>query len=245
MAPMRVNAVIQARLSSTRLPGKVLRDLGGRTVLAWVVRAARAAAGVDEVIVATSTDTHDDAVASAAAEAGAAVVRGPLEDVLARFSLAVQRFPCDAVVRLTADCPLADPTLIDSVVALWRADPSLHYVSDTLVRTLPRGFDCELIRVDVLAEQAAEATRADRAHVTSGVYRQPQRYRCAGVMVAPDASDLRVTLDTGDDAELLDAVVAELGDAVHGWRDVVALLRARPELVMINAGVEQKPLTAG
>lgn len=245
MASMRVNAVIQARLSSTRLPGKVLRDLGGRSVLAWVARAALAASGVDEVIVATSTHADDDAVAAAASAAGAHVVRGPLDDVLARFSLAAQRFPCDAVVRLTADCPLADPALIGSVVALWRADPSVHYVSDTLVRTLPRGYDCELVRVDVLAEQAIEATGADRAHVTSGVYRQPERYRCAGVMVAPNASDLRVTLDTGEDAELLDAVVASLGDDVHSWRDVVALLRARPELAAINAGVEQKPLASG
>lgn len=241
----RVNAVIQARLSSTRLPGKVLRPLGGRSVLGWVVRAAAHTPGINTVVVATSEAAEDDAVAEEAAARGAAVVRGPLDDVLARFDLAVREFPCDAVVRLTADCPLHDPALVGEVVGLWLADPELQYVSNVLVRTLPRGFDAELVRVDVLAEQMREATGADRVHVTSGIYAAPQRYRCAGVVASPDASDLRVTLDTVADAELLDAVVAELGDRVPSWREVVALLRANPRLAAHNAGVVQKPLSAG
>jgi spore coat polysaccharide biosynthesis protein SpsF len=224
------------------LPGKVLRPLAGRSVLGWVVRAAAAAPGIDRVVVATSDAADDDAVAAEARRHGAAVVRGPLDDVLARYALAVERHPADAVVRLTADCPLLDPQLIGQLVALWRSQPSLDYVSTTLVRTLPRGFDAELVRACVLAEQLAEASGPHREHVTSGVYTRPDRYTCAGVVVSPAADDLRVTLDTVEDWELLDGVVAELGDRIPGWREVVALLRARPDLVARNAGVEQKSL---
>ncbi|OQO90848.1 spore coat protein [Saccharomonospora piscinae] len=246
-SPATVNVVIQARASSTRLPGKVLRPLAGRSVLGWVVRAARAARGVDGVVVATSDAPDDDAVADEARGCGAAVVRGPLDDVLARFLLACEAHPADAVVRLTADCPLHDPALLEQVVALWRASPELDYVSTTLRRTLPRGFDAELVRVPVLAEQAGKPRGPHREHVTSGVVGAPGRYACAGVVVAPRADDLRVTLDTADDWALLDALVAELtrrhGDGPFAWRDVVALLRGRPDLVALNAHVEQKKVT--
>lgn len=242
MALVRVNAVIQARHSSTRLPGKVLRPLAGRSVLSWAIRAAARAGHVDTVIVATSTAADDDPVADEASRAGAEVVRGPLDDVLARYELAARTHPCDALVRLTADCPLHDPALIDQVVGVWLADPELQYVSNVLVRTLPRGFDTELVRRDVLAEQFETATGAHREHVTSGIYSRPSVYRCAGVVAGEDHSDLRVTLDTRQDAELLDEVVSVLGDGVPRWRDVVALLRSRPDLVALNAQVAQKPL---
>ncbi|MGH3878626.1 MAG: cytidylyltransferase domain-containing protein [Actinophytocola sp.] len=242
MAPVRVNAVIQARLSSTRLPGKVLRPLAGRSVLSWVVRAAAHVSSVSDVIVATSSAASDDPVAEEAARSGASVVRGPLDDVLARYELAAQTHPCDAVVRLTADCPLHDPALIAQVVGVWLADPSLQYVSNVLVRRLPRGFDTELVRRDVLAEQYETATGAHREHVTSAVYSRPSVYRCAGVAAGEDDSDLRVTLDTAQDAAVIEGVVAALGDGVPRWRDVVALLRSRPDLVALNSEVVQKPL---
>ncbi|MEU6641305.1 glycosyltransferase family protein [Saccharomonospora sp. NPDC046836] len=235
-----VNVIIQARMSSTRLPGKVLRPLGGRSVLGWVVRAAAATPGVDAVVVATSDAGDDDPVAAEARRHGAEVVRGPLDDVLARFLLACERHPADAVVRLTADCPLHDPRLIAQLIALWRAQPELDYVSNTLVRTLPRGFDAELVRVPVLVEQGHEPPGPHREHVTSGVYADPERYACAGIVVAPAAGDLRVTLDTEQDWALLAAVVAELGDRIPDWREVVTLLRRRPDLVVLNADVEQK-----
>ncbi|ASR33787.1 spore coat protein [Prauserella marina] len=234
-----VNVVVQARASSTRLPGKVLRSLGGRSVLGWVVRAAIASAQ-GRVIVATSEAADDDAVADEAALHGAEVVRGPLDDVLGRFLLACELHPADAVVRLTADCPLHDPALIGQLTAMWLADPSLDYVSTTLVRTLPRGFDAELVRVPVLAEQGEVSHGPHREHVTYGVYGDPGRYSCAGLVVAPPADDLRVTLDTAADWDLLTGVVAELGDRPPRWQDVVALLRARPDLVALNADVEQK-----
>ncbi|EHK85048.1 spore coat polysaccharide biosynthesis protein F, CMP-KDO synthetase [Saccharomonospora azurea NA-128] len=243
-----VNVVIQARASSTRLPGKVLRELGGLSVLGWVIRAARATRGVDDVVVATSDGADDDAVAEEARRHGAEVVRGPLDDVLARFLLACEEHPADAVVRLTADCPLHDPALLAQVVGMWRAEPALDYVSTTLQRTLPRGFDAELVRVPVLVEQAERPEGPHREHVTYGVANDVETYACAGVVVAPRADDLRVTLDTEDDWALLDALVHALsrrhGTGPFAWRDVVALLRERADLVALNAHVEQKEVAA-
>jgi spore coat polysaccharide biosynthesis protein SpsF len=242
---MRINAVIQARAGSTRLPAKVLADLGGRPVLGWVVRAARAASLVDEVIVATSTLAGDDVVADLAESLGARVVRGSEDDVLSRFVAALDAYPADAVVRLTADCPFLDPTLIDAVAGAWAAAPTLDYVSTVLVRSLPRGMDIELVTAGALRSVDRMAVGHDRVHVTSGVYADPTAYRLLGVCVTPAADDLRVTLDTAEDLVLLRALVSLLADAPPSWRDVVATLRASPDLVAINAGVEQKPIEAG
>jgi len=242
---MRVNAVIQARSGSTRLPGKALEDLGGRPVLGWVVRAAQTSSQVDGVIVATSTSAIDDAVADLAQSLGAAVVRGSEDDVLSRFVAALDAHPADAVVRLTADCPLLDPSLIDAVVGAWAAAPVHDYVSTVLVRCLPRGLDVELVTARALRAVDRMAVGHDRVHVTSGVYADPSAYRLLGLCVTPPANDLRVTLDTHEDLVLLRALVAELPDAPPAWREVVAVLRARPDLVAINADVEQKPLEAG
>jgi spore coat polysaccharide biosynthesis protein SpsF len=237
-----VVAVIQARTGSSRLPGKVLLPLGGRAVLGWVVRAALAAPGVNEVVVATSTAPGDDAVAELAVALGVRVVRGSELDVLSRFVAARDLTGADAVVRLTADCPLLDPSLIGAVVGAWRADPSLDYVATTLIRTLPRGLDVELVSAAALATADVVARDHHRVHVTSVLYAEPGGFRTLGLVVAPDAHDLRVTLDTAQDAALLDAVVRELGDGPVDWRALVALLRSRPDLVALNADVRQKAL---
>lgn len=241
----RVVAVVQARTGSTRLPGKVILPLGGRPVLGWVVRAAQAAAGVDQVVVATSTAVGDDAVAGLAEELGVAVVRGSEDDVLSRFVLAQEATEADAVVRLTADCPLLDPALIAQVVAAWRADPALGYVATTVVRTLPRGLDVELVSAGALRLADRRAERHHRVHVTSWLYTEPGRCRTLGIVVTPDSHDLRVTLDTAADVELLTAVVAELGDSPPAWADLVALLRSRPDIVALNSSVRQKALEEG
>jgi spore coat polysaccharide biosynthesis protein SpsF len=242
---MRINAVIQARTGSSRLPGKVLEDLGGRPVLEWVVRAARAASQVDTVVVATSTLPADDAVADLAGSLGVAVVRGSEDDVLSRFVAALDAYPADAVVRLTADCPLLDPTLIDAVAGAWAAAPVHDYVSTVLVRCLPRGLDVELVTAGALRAVDRIAVGHDRVHVTSLLYAEPTAYRLLGVCVTPPANDLRVTLDTREDLALLRALVAELPDAPPSWREVVSILRSRPDLVAVNSAVRQKPIEAG
>ena len=243
----RLIAVIQARTGSTRLPRKVLRDLGGRPVLAWVVAAAQQSNVCDEVVVATTTDPDDDAVATLATELGATVVRGPEDDVLTRFLLAadtVGAAPSDAIVRLTADCPLLDPGLIAQCAGVFAAG-DVDYVTTDHEHTVAHGFDVEVVSVDTLRRIDPLATGADRAHVTSFIASRPDDFRVASVALSPSSVDLRVTLDEPADALLLNAVVAALGPRSNSWRAVTAYLHSRPDLAGLNARVAVKPLSAG
>lgn len=237
--------IIQARMGSSRLPGKVLRPLGDGSVLGWVVRAARESGVADRIVVATSEAPADDVVADASTDLGTEVHRGSEGDVLARFVGALDgRSPTTTVVRLTADCPLLDPSLIRGCVAAFEG-LDVDYLSTTHPRTLPRGLDVEATSAQCLRAADSSATGVDRTHVTSFLYRHPGRFRTAGLTFAPDASDLRVTLDTPEDADAIERTVAELGHHPPAWRDVVRLLRARPDIVAANAEVRQKQLDEG
>jgi spore coat polysaccharide biosynthesis protein SpsF len=232
-------------MGSSRLPGKVLAPLAGRSVLGWVVRAVEEAGCVDELVVATTTEPADDAIVAECETLDVEVARGPVDDVLTRFLNAVERWKPDAVARFTADCPLLDPSLVALAVSAWRSAPWLDYLSTALPRCVPRGMDVEVVRGDTLRAIDATATAHHRTHVTSAVHTDPERYRLLGLHLRPDVSDLRVTLDTDDDLRLVRAVVDELGDRPAALPEVVALLRSRPDIVALNAHVEQKPLAAG
>ncbi|MCG5217249.1 NTP transferase domain-containing protein [Streptosporangium sp. KLBMP 9127] len=229
-------------MGSTRLPGKVLRDLSGRTVLGWVVRAARASYALDDLVVATSTDDVDEAVARECARLGVACHRGPVDDVLTRFSQVLHDTPADAVMRFTADCPLLDPEVIREAALVYRALPDLDYLSTALPSTLPRGTDVEIVGRAALEEADRHAETYHRTHVTSYVYTRPESFRILGLTYRPSAADLRVTLDTEDDWRLIHAVVESFGDGPPSVRTLVEWLRARPEMAEINAHVRQKAL---
>ncbi|TFD81602.1 spore coat protein [Cryobacterium sp. Sr8] len=242
----RVVAVIQARMGSSRLPGKVLMGLGGRPVLEWVIRAARAASNVDDVIVATSDQAVDEPIVEFCARSGTRVVRGDEQDVLSRFIVALDSSDADAIVRLTSDCPLLDPDLIDLVVEMWRRDPTLDYVSTTLERSLPRGLDVELASAAALrAADDRTAPGHHRTHVTSSLYADGSEYSCAGVHFRPAFNRYRVTLDEAADAEVLRRLVGILGDRPPSWREITSTLLLHPEIVSINQHVEQKLLIEG
>jgi spore coat polysaccharide biosynthesis protein SpsF len=232
-------------MGSSRLPGKVLRDLGGRPVLDWVIRAARSSDALHEVIVATSLEGADDSIQQWAERAGVPVVRGSSVDVLSRFLVCLDRHPADAVVRLTGDCPLLDPRLITRVVRTWKQNADLDYLSTVTPRSLPRGLDVELASASALRRVDRHAIGVDRVHVTSAIYGAPDVYSIAGLVFAPPATDLRVTMDTEEDAALLAALIEMLGDRPPAWRDVVAVLRQRPDISAINASVRQKQLEDG
>lgn len=237
--------MIQARVGSTRLPGKVLLPLAGRSVLGWVVRAARASEALDELVVATTTDPSDDAVVAEAEAHSVHTVRGPTLDVLSRFRQALDIYDADAVVRFTSDCPLLDPTLVSTAVTTWRAAPWLDYVSTAMPRCVPRGMDVEVVRADTLRAVDGVATGHHRSHVTSAVHTEPDRYRMLGLRFLPDASDLRVTLDTEEDWQLIQAVVAHFGDKPAAIDRLVPWLRDHDEVTALNAHVHQKVLEAG
>lgn len=239
---MRVVAIIQARMGSTRLPGKVLADLCGDTMLARVVARLRAAARVDDIVIATSVAPADAAIAREAARLGAASFRGPEDDVLARYAGAARAARADAIVRITADCPLIDPEVIDAVIAALFA--GADYASNTHRRTFPRGLDAEALHRVTLERIARLATSATaREHVTAFVTQEPERFRIHQVLAAHDDSDLRFTVDTPEDLALVRALYAQLGlgGRLRPYGEVVAAVRARPELRAINAHVAQQP----
>jgi len=232
-------------MSSTRLPGKVLEQLEGRSLLEWVVRAAKQSGVCKDIVVATSTDKSDDPIVGEAERLDVNVSRGEMDDVLSRFLGALSVQPDEAVfVRLTADCPLLDPDLIAMCVRSFEK-ASVDYVSTILSRSLPRGLDVEVSTVRALREIDSFATGYQRAHVTPAIYENPQRFSLAGIFFEPPASDLRVTVDTEDDLEAVTQIVEILGDSPPRWKDLVELLRDRPDLASINAHIVQKDLAEG
>jgi spore coat polysaccharide biosynthesis protein SpsF (cytidylyltransferase family) len=210
-----VVAVVQARTGSSRLPGKVLADIGGQTVLGLLLGRLGSASEVQEVVVATSDQAADDAVATVAAAADVPVLRGPLDDVLERYRLAGERHGADAVVRVTGDCPLIDPAVVDAVVARWRRGGEQYVANIIEPRTFPDGMDTEVIAWPTLVDAAAAATDpSDREHVTPFIRAHPERYPQAGVYLRPACGELRVTLDTAQDLEQLRDLVRRLGTSV-------------------------------
>jgi spore coat polysaccharide biosynthesis protein SpsF len=237
-----VLGVVQARMGSTRLPGKVLHRLGGRSVLGWVVRAARESGACDELVVATSTLPDDDAVEAECARLGVGCHRGDADDVLSRFVGALDANPADAVMRFTADCPLLDPEVVATVGRVFASVPGLDYLNTSLSRTLPRGMDVEVIRAGALRAVDVMATGHHRTHVTSYTYTHPDAFRVLGLNLPPDRSHLRLTLDTAEDLRLIEAVVDHFGDASANLAKVADWVDAHADLRAINAAVRQKRL---
>ena len=232
-------------MGSTRLPGKVLRQLAGRSVLSWVVRAARDSGELDGLVVATTLEATDDLVVAECARLGVDVHRGPTDDVLTRFLGALDRFPADALVRLTADCPLLDPVIVSSVVRVGRVVPGVDYVSTAMPRCLPRGLDVEFVTADALRLADRAADRHHRVHVTSYLYSHPGVARLLGLTFHPDRSGYRLTLDTPEDWAVISALVESMGDGPHRLDEVVAWLDANPGIRELNAAIEQKGLADG
>lgn len=240
---MATIAVIQARMSSTRLPGKVLMDLGGQTMLSRVVRRLQRAIGLDGVLVATSVEPDDDAVVEECCRLGVPVCRGSRDDVLDRYYHAARTASAATVVRITADCPLLDPDVVAALVEA-RARHQADYASNTLERTYPRGLDVEVFTFEALERSWREAKQPhQREHVTPYIYEHPDLFKITSVKLH-DATygHWRWTVDTWDDLQFVRAVYALLPEDSTGWQDVVQVLTAYPNLLHINRNVRQKPL---
>lgn len=238
---MTTVAVIQARTGSTRLPAKVLKPLLGEPVLVHVVRRIRRATRVDAVVVATTTASGDDVIAGLAGRLGWPFVRGSEEDLLSRYLLAGRAHAADLVVRITSDCPLVDPALVDEVVEALEASGA-DYASNTLPpRTYPRGLDVEVFTMVALeAADREDHDPASREHATPYLYRNPDRFRLVGVSANRDLSGHRWTLDTPEDYRLIRHIYNGLGRGDFAWTEALALVEAHPEWSAINRHVRQK-----
>lgn len=240
---MTAAVIIQARMGSSRLPGKSLATLGDTTVLDWVVDRCELAVRSGSVIVATTTGSEDDPIVGSMTDRGVIVVRGSDLDVLDRYRQATDSVPdADVIVRVTADCPLVEPGLIRAGIELLAADPELDYVSTSLDGRYPRGFDVEVVRRSVLLRAARDATADDeREHVTLHVYRRPERYTCRPLSALAELHrpDMRVTVDEPADLDLVRAVVDGLRrpSAEVTGADVIAFLDANPAIAGLNRHV--------
>lgn len=224
----RVVAIIQARMSSTRLPGKVLMPLGGAPVLAWCVRAAQSIPGVDGVVVATSGDASDDAVAEWCAAQDGVCVRGPLDDVLSRFAMAARQANATHVLRLTADCPLLDAQVCGAVLALLLRG-GYDYVGNAVPRMWPDGLDCEAFTAEALYAAEAEAReKPEREHVTPYIRNHQHRFRVTTLPCPlPGLGGERWTLDTPEDLAFITSLLPYLPNGrAPGYLDVLAAIEA-------------------
>ena len=238
---MKTVAIIQTRMGSSRLPGKVMMDLAGETMLSRVVSRVREARSIDEIVIATTTEEADDQVVTEARRLGCHPFRGSQSDVLARYLGAARETGAEVVVRMTSDCPLLDPWVIDQVVTTLT--PESDYASNTRQRSYPRGLDVEAFHRDTL-ERIARMARSDQAreHVTAFLVERPELFQVTDVVAAQDDSDLRWTVDAAEDLDLVRKLyqlpTPSLGS--RPYRELVAMVRASPGFVLANAHIIQK-----
>ncbi len=239
----KICGIVQARMTSSRLPGKVMLDLAGRPMLQRVIERLMRSQRLDAIIVATTTDDADDPIVELCGQQSWPYSRGSRDDVLDRFEQTAAAVAADVIVRVTSDCPLIDPEVIDQVIEAFLAmHPGLDYCSNTVpVRTFPRGLDTEVFRRDALTRAWREdRDPATREHVTPYIYRRPDLFTTLLVRAGADFSTHRWTVDTLEDYELARTIYDHYENDLFDWQDVLTLLKSRPELVSINSDIVQR-----
>jgi len=244
---VRTVAIIQARMGSTRLPGKVMRTLCGDTVLAHVISRVKACSLIDEVVVATTASLGDDIIAAEAERCRVRFYRGSEENVLERYYLAAKQYRADIVIRVTSDCPLLDPNLLADMLEMFANKRSvgtaMDYLSNSLIRSYPRGLDIEIFTFASLKKAHQEAKHYhEKEHVTPYIYQHPEIFTVQGYVADVDLSSYRWTLDTEEDFKLIDEIYTTLcrEGRIFTTDEVLMLMRKKPELKEINAHIEQK-----
>lgn len=245
MTKRKIVVIIQARMGSTRLPGKVLKKLMDKTVLSHVIDRCKQIKLVDQVVVATSNKADDIQIIREAEWNNVECFAGSEEDVLQRYYLAAQKYEADVVVRITSDCPLLDPTICSQIIAQFFQINNIDYCSNALVRSFPRGLDVEVISFNALEQAYDNANKQhQREHVTPYIYENPQIFTISNFVNSRDYSHLRWTLDTLDDWILIEKIYQELYGTsdFNSWKNVLDLFHQNPHLALINAHVEQKKI---
>lgn len=243
---MKIGAIVQARMGSTRLSGKVMKNLEGKTVLEHVIDRVRQSKLIDEIIIATTTHNRDDVIEAEALRCGVKAFRGSEDDVLSRYYYAAKENSLDVVIRITSDCPLIDSKVLDEVIKFY-VDNNYDIVSnagsDLSKRTYPRGLDIEVFSFKVLEKSFANAKETyQKEHVTPYIY---ENSICVYYYKNDiDYSKHRWTLDTDEDFKLISEIYKHLYHGEHDFylSDIVKLFETKQELFDINAHIEQKKL---
>lgn len=240
---MKIVSTVEARMTSSRLPGKVLKPIMGKPMLELLIERLRHAKFVDEVVIATTVNNADMPIVELCNRLGVSVYRGSEDDVLERVLKAATFYKADLIVEMTGDCPLLDPGLVDQVIRFY-LDNDYDYVSNVLHRTFPRGLDTQVFARAVLDEvDKATQDPADRENVSLYIYEHPERYKLGNVYAPEELKwpDLRICVDTIDDFNLVSRVFEELypKDKFFSACDMVALIK-HLGLDTVNAHVKQK-----
>lgn len=244
-SPSTTVAIVQARMGATRLFGKPLKEVLGRPLLDYQIERLKRCQSLDQIVIATTDKKQDNPIADLSKQLGVGLFRGSEEDVLDRYFKAAQNFSANAVVRITGDCPLADPYLIDQIVKEFQNKQPCDYLSNALDRTFPRGMDVEVFSFQALEKAAREAKKPEeREHVTPYLYRHPEMFKSENFVSNEDNSKYRLTVDTAEDFELISKLIEILypKNPQFSLDDILKLLKKNPELAAINAHVEQKKI---
>lgn len=236
---VKILTLLQARTSSTRLPGKVLKDLLGQPMIVRQVQRVQRARNIGILCLVTSTDTSDDILAEIVEEAGVLVFRGSLDDVLDRFYQAAYPFAPDALVRLTGDCPLIDPQIIDFAIKKFQQEPC-DYLSNSNPPTYPDGMDVEVFSFHALEKAWRDATLpSEREHVTSYIYKHPELFKLSGFSNEVDLSSIRLTVDEPIDLVLIKKIYKELLLNNHDFvlSDILRVLQENPGWIGLNQSI--------
>lgn len=246
---IRTVAIVQTRMGSTRLPGKVLIDLEGKPVLWHVVHRLKNAKYIDKIVVATTDLYEDDIIANYCTQNEISYYRGSSDDVLSRYYNAAGEYKAGIIIRITSDCPLIDPLIIDKMLIKFKGNNSksitLDYMSNTLERTFPRGLDAEIFSFESLERSYREAKHPyEREHVTPYIYQHPELFRLSNYKNEVDYSTHRWTLDTPDDLNLIQAIYKKIENTekIFLFHDILEIFKNNPRLIDLNKHVEQKKL---
>lgn len=243
---MNVVTIVQARMSSTRFPGKIMKEVLGKPLIAYELERLKRSALTRSLVLATTGNPQDLQVIEVSQRLGISSFRGSEEDVLDRYLHAAEEFQADVIVRISGDCPLIDPAVVDQAIRLFlEHEPSYDYVSNTIVRTYPRGMDVEVFSYSALKEAFRNAEKSyEREHVTPFIWQKPDKFRLGMQMQPCDESFYRLTVDTEEDFLLIKRIIEKIypENPAFNKEQLILLLEKHPDWAAINSHVQQKVL---
>lgn len=248
MNNQNITVIIQARTGSTRLPNKIFKPLAGKPVLWHVYNRVKQSKLISQIVIATTELQEDDAVENFCNENKISFYRGSSDNVLSRYFFAAKRYKAETIIRITADCPVIDPVVLDNIIETFsdeNKNDKLDYMSNSIVRTFPRGLDAEIFSMAALEKTFNEATlKYEFEHVTPYIYKHPELFKIKNFESYKDYSQYRWTVDTKEDYELLRNIYDALyyQKEIFLLEDILKLLEEHPELTEINRAIEQKKL---
>lgn len=245
---MKITVIVQARICSTRLPGKVMKIIKNKTILGHVITRIKKAKNVSDVIIATTDKHSDDIIVEEAKKLNVKYFRGSEEDVLSRYYYAAKDNKSDIIIRITSDCPVIDPKIIDIMVEEfleYQQKEHIDYLSNTVERTFPRGLDIEILKFDILERCFYDADKDyEREHVTPYIYLNEGKFKIKQYKNTLDYSNYRWTLDTIEDFQVIEKIYDNLyrEDELFYFEDILKFIIDHPEIAAINKDIEQKKL---